>query len=120
MRAVHGDGESAQAPGKRQERKPVVLEVVQDRFRMGSAERGRVLESLENLDVLRLFTVLKDRPEFDAFRRVEEGNTSRLEMNRTCYEAHETLMKTSPENERRFRDATEFFRKNLGNGEGKE
>jgi anti-anti-sigma factor len=80
----------------------------------------RVLESLENLDVLRLFTVLKDRPEFGAFKRIEESNTSRLEMNRTCYEAHETLMKTNPENERRFRDATEFFRKNLGNGEGKE
>lgn len=80
----------------------------------------RVMESLENLDVLRLFTVLNDRPQLGAFQRVEQGNTTRGEMNRTCFEAHETLMKTNPENERRFRDAAEFFRKNLGNGEGKE
>jgi excinuclease ABC subunit A len=32
----------------RRERKPVVLEVVQDRFRIGNAERGRVLESVES------------------------------------------------------------------------
>lgn len=80
----------------------------------------RVLESLENLDVLRLFTVLNDRPQLGAFKRVEEGHASRGEITRTCYEAHEALMKLSPENERRFRDATEFFRQNLDGEEGKE
>ena len=33
--------------GRQHERKPAVLEVVQDRLRLGSAERSRVLESLE-------------------------------------------------------------------------
>src|SRR5687768_8472252 len=33
---------------KKRDRKSVVLEVVQDRFRLSSAERGRVLESLES------------------------------------------------------------------------
>jgi anti-anti-sigma factor len=80
----------------------------------------RVLESLENLDVLRMFTVLNDRPQLGAFKRVEDGNTTRVEMNRTCFEAHETLMKTNAENERRFKDAAEFFRQNLNKEEGKE
>jgi anti-anti-sigma regulatory factor len=79
----------------------------------------RVLEMLENLDVLKLFTVISDTPPLGAFKRVEQGNTTRVELNRTCYEAHETLMNTSPENERRFRDATEFFRKNLEEDDGK-
>lgn len=80
----------------------------------------RVLESLENLDVLRLFTVFNDRPSLGSFERVEDGNTTRVELNRTCFEAHETLMNTNLENERRFKDATEFFRKNLGEDDGKE
>jgi len=42
-----------------------------------------------------------------------------VELNRTCYEAHQTLMNTTPDNERRFRDATEFFKKNLGESERK-
>jgi anti-anti-sigma factor len=77
----------------------------------------RVLEMLENLDVVNLFTIVNDAPEFGAFKRVEQGSTTRLELNRTCLEAHETLMKTSAENERRFKDATEFLRKNLGENE---
>jgi anti-sigma B factor antagonist len=80
----------------------------------------RVLEMLENLDVVNLFTIVHDAPEFDAFKRVEQGSTSRLELNRTCLEAHETLMNTNPDNERRFKDATEFLRKNLNDSENKE
>lgn len=80
----------------------------------------RVMEMLENLDVLKLFTIIDDAPQFNAFKRVADGDTSRVELNRTCYEAHKTLMETSLENERRFRDATEFFRKNLNDSEGKE
>ena len=80
----------------------------------------RVLESLENLDVLRLFTVENDGPPFAAFKRVEDGNVTRVELNRTCLEAHETLMDTNPENERRFKDAAEYFRKNLRQQDGTE
>lgn len=77
----------------------------------------RVLEMLENLDVVDLFTIVHDAPEFGAFKRVEQGSTTRLELNRTCLEAHETLMNTSQDNERRFKDATEFLRKNLDEGQ---
>lgn len=80
----------------------------------------RVLEMLENLDVVNLFVIVNDAPEFGTFKRVEQGSTTRLELNRTCLEAHETLMNTSPDNERRFKDATEFLRKNLNDSEGKE
>ena len=80
----------------------------------------RVMESLENLDVLRLFTVENNGPPFTAFKRVEDGNVTRVELNRTCLEAHETLMNTNPENERRFKDAAEYFRKNLRQQGGKE
>ena len=80
----------------------------------------RVLEMLENLDVVNLFTIVNDAPEFGAFKRVEQGSTTRLELNRTCLEAHETLMDTNRDNERRFKDATDFLRRNLNDSEGKE
>ncbi|HEY0550710.1 MAG TPA: STAS domain-containing protein, partial [Verrucomicrobiae bacterium] len=79
----------------------------------------RVLEALANLDMLRLFTVITDPPQATAFERVENGQASRVEMNRTCLEAHKALMKISEENERRFKDATEFFEKNLREEEDK-
>lgn len=79
----------------------------------------RVLELLDNLGVLNLFTILNDAPQLGAFKRVDEGNTTRIELNRTCFEAHKMLMKTSEDNARRFRDATEFFEKNLREDEGK-
>lgn len=79
----------------------------------------RIQELLENLDVLRLFTILKDPPKMGCFERVDGSETTRIELNRTCLEAHQALMNTSPENERRFKDATEFFQKNLREDEGK-
>jgi len=80
----------------------------------------RVLEALANLDMLRLFTVITDPPQTTAFQRVENGQATRGEMTRTCLEAHQALMKVSDENARRFKDATEFFEKNLREEEGKE
>jgi len=77
-----------------------------------------VRESLANFEALHFFTLLDEAPAFDCFKRVEEGSTTRLELNRTCYEAHQSLMDNSPENERRFRDATEFFKKSLEDEEG--
>jgi anti-sigma B factor antagonist len=73
----------------------------------------RVTELLDNLGVLQLFTIIQEAAAFDSFEPVKEGDASKTELNRTCYEAHERLMQTSPENERRFKDATEFFKKNL-------
>jgi anti-sigma B factor antagonist len=72
-----------------------------------------VLESLANFEALQFFTIVKEAPAFGLFKRVEEGSTTRLDVNRTCYEAHRSLMDNSPENQRRFKDATEFFRQSL-------
>jgi anti-anti-sigma factor len=80
----------------------------------------RILELLDNLGVLNLFTILQEAPQLGAFQRIDESPATRLELNRTCLEAHKTLMNTSPDNERRFKDATEFFEKNLRKEEGKE
>jgi anti-sigma B factor antagonist len=80
----------------------------------------RVSELLDNLGVLHLFTVIHETPPFECFEPIEESQTSKAELNRTCYEAHKKLMQTSPENERRFKDATAFFEKNLGDSNGKE
>jgi anti-anti-sigma factor len=80
----------------------------------------RILELIDNLGVLPLFTVLKETPQLGAFERVSDGKASRVELNRACFEAHKTLMEMGPDNERRFKDATEFFEKNLREDEGKE
>ena len=79
-----------------------------------------VRESLANFEALHLFTLLTEAPAFDGFKRVEEGGATRVEMNRTCYEAHQSLMENSKENERRFKDAAEFFKKGLDEEEGKQ
>jgi anti-anti-sigma regulatory factor len=78
-----------------------------------------VRESLANFEALHLFTLLSEAPPFDGFKRIEEGGTTRLEINRTCLEAHQSLMENSKDNERRFRDAAEFFKKSLDEEEGK-
>ena len=78
----------------------------------------RILEALANFEILSSFTIIKDPPEVGAFKRVEESNTPRVEMTRTCHEAHKALMETCDENARRFKDATEFFEKNLREEEG--
>jgi anti-anti-sigma regulatory factor len=72
-----------------------------------------VLESLENFEALQFFTVVNEAPAFGVFKRVDESSPSRLDMNRTCYEAHRSLMENSSDNQRRFKDAAEFFKKGL-------
>jgi hypothetical protein len=79
----------------------------------------RILEALANFEILGSFTIIKDPPEVGAFQRVEESNAPRVEITRTCHEAHKALMETCDENARRFKDATEFFEKNLREEEGK-
>ena len=73
----------------------------------------RVSDLLDNLGVLPLFKLVDETPPFECFRPIEEGNTSKTELTQTCLEAHRTLMSTSPENERRFKDATEHFETTL-------
>ena len=77
-----------------------------------------VLESLANFEALQFFSVVKEAPAFGLFKRVDESGSTRLDVNRTCYEAHRSLMENSVDNQRRFRDATEFFKKGLEEEEG--
>jgi anti-sigma B factor antagonist len=69
----------------------------------------RVTDLLDNLGVLPLFKLVQETPSFECFRPIDEGDTSKLELTQTCLEAHRTLMATSAENERRFKEATEHF-----------
>jgi anti-sigma B factor antagonist len=79
----------------------------------------RVADLLDSLGVLELFTIIHETPNFDCFQPIVEGGASKTELTRTCLEAHRKLMETSPENERRFKDASEFFAKALRDAEQK-
>jgi anti-anti-sigma factor len=73
----------------------------------------RVSELLENLGVLELFKIINQVPPFECFQPIEEGDVSKVELTQTCLEAHQTLMGTTPENQDRFKDVTEYFEKTL-------
>jgi anti-sigma B factor antagonist len=105
-------GAGMKCDSARQEGRPCLIELFHP--------PERILELLDNLGVLQLFTILDHAPQLGAFEQVDEGRASRVELNRTCWEAHKNLMNTSADNERRFRDAAEFFEKNLRKEEGKE
>ena len=80
----------------------------------------RVIELLDNLGVMKLFHIVQTAPNLGRFEPVKSSQATRLELNRACLEAHQTLRETNPENERRFKDATDFFEQNLRKDEGKE
>lgn len=73
----------------------------------------RVSDLLDNLGVLSLFKLVEEPPPFECFKAIEDGNASKTELTQNCLEAHRTLMKTNPENERRFKDVTEQFASTL-------
>lgn len=80
----------------------------------------RVIELLDNLGVMPMFRIVQSPPTVGRFEPVPGTAATRRELNETCFEAHQMLMDTSPENERRFKDAAEFFARNLRKQEGKE
>jgi hypothetical protein len=43
----------------------------------------------------------------------EPANPSRVEITRTCLEAHQTLMAMNPDNVARFKDVTQFLAEDL-------
>ena len=88
------------------------------------AERGiellnanpRVAELLENLGALQLFKVVTGAlqlPEDVTVCTPESTHPTHEEITRTCLEAHQTLMKVSPENAARFKDVTRFLAEDL-------
>ena len=79
----------------------------------------RVVDLLDSLGVLNLFTITQDVPNFECFQPVADGGVSKVELTRTCLEAHQQLMQSNPENERRFKDASDYFAKALRDAEQK-
>ena len=76
----------------------------------------RIADLLENLGVQRLFKIVCG-PELSTNRLERVGQTpasqDRKELNRTCLEAHETLMKINPENVAKFKDVAQFLAEDL-------
>ncbi len=75
----------------------------------------RIEETLENLGVVDLFTI-KHCPERMAgnFEPMTNGaEKSKVDITRTCLEAHETLMTLKPENIQKFKDVAQFLADDL-------
>jgi anti-sigma B factor antagonist len=74
----------------------------------------RVLDLLENLGVAHLFKIVNDADtKKEHFEPVVEEQASRVEVTRTCLEAHKTLMELNPENVKKFKDVTQFLAEDL-------
>jgi anti-sigma B factor antagonist len=76
----------------------------------------RITELLETLGVLHLFTITQGTFTASAPTRPLEhapGNPSKVEVTRTCLEAHQTLIELSPANATRFKDLAQFLAEGL-------
>jgi anti-sigma B factor antagonist len=76
----------------------------------------RISELLENLGVLHLFQVSQGSMALPGKTEPIEApsaNPSRIEVTRTCLEAHKTLMNINPENVTRFKDVAAFLAEDL-------
>jgi anti-anti-sigma factor len=76
---------------------------------------ARVADLLENLGVAHLFQIVSDSKSHNGeYKPVSEDQAaSRIEVTRTCLEAHQTLMALNPENVRKFKDVTQFLAEDL-------
>lgn len=85
------------------------------------APNARILDMLENLGVKHLFRVLDNSaPAPEAFQPVAaaNGNTPKVEVSRTCLEAHELLMAINPSNVAKFKDVAAFLAEDVKRFEG--
>ena len=77
---------------------------------------ARIADLLENLGVTQLFQVRHGQPltgNGDACSHAPIDTGDKVELTRTCLEAHETLMRVNPENIDRFKDVTRFLAEDL-------
>ena len=75
----------------------------------------RIAETLENLGMVDLFAIKTCAERLtDGFEPLARapGHT-RVELTRTCLEAHETLMSIKPENVQKFKDVAQFLADDL-------
>jgi len=75
----------------------------------------RIAETLENLGVAGLFAISTcAEPLADGFEPLAHApGETRVELTRTCLEAHETLMSIKPENVQKFKDVAQFLADDL-------
>lgn len=72
----------------------------------------RVADLLENLGVVHLFKIVQDGnrcPDCFTPATTSSGIPSKLEISKTCLEAHETLMEVNPKNVPKFKDVAQFL-----------
>jgi anti-sigma B factor antagonist len=77
---------------------------------------ARITELLDTLGVLHLFVTLEGPNSLSAESQpldLKPANPSKTEVNRTCLEAHQTLMSINPANAIRFKDVTQFLAEGL-------
>ncbi len=82
---------------------------------------ARIADLLENLGVAHLFEIINQAvapvaPE--NFQALAPDENSRVEVARTCLEAHQTLMDLNPENVAKFKDCAQFMAEDLKRLEG--
>jgi len=85
------------------------------------AANARILDMLENLGVKHLFRVLDNSaPAPEAFQPVAtpEVSAPKVEVSRTCLEAHELLMAINPSNVAKFKDVATFLAEDVKRFEG--
>jgi hypothetical protein len=69
---------------------------------------------LENLGVIHLFQICNQAAASEgSFQCLEHGDASKVDVTRTCLEAHNTLIAINPENAAKFKDVTQFLAENL-------
>jgi anti-anti-sigma regulatory factor len=76
----------------------------------------RILELLDTLGVLHLFTVAQgsvNLPEQAEPQAHTPASSTKEEVTRTCLEAHQTLMDISPANAAKFKDVAQFLAEGL-------
>lgn len=75
----------------------------------------RIAETLENLGVADLFCIEQcPEPAAEKFEPLAKSpDNSKVELTRTCWEAHKTLMSIKEENISRFKDVTQFLADDL-------
>ena len=75
----------------------------------------RIAETMENLGVAHLFKITHcpDSPAVDYQPQALTADKSKIEITRSCKEAHEILMGLKPENVKKFKDVAQFLAEDL-------
>lgn len=77
---------------------------------------ARIADLLENLGVVHLFNILhQENPCTAIFEPVDNTQPapSRVDVSKTCLEAHETLMRINPDNILKFKDVAQFLAEDI-------